>query len=220
MAGNIEGQLIQQLDLNGVGEANQERIFNYLKLLNDKDPATCQHSMRVAVLAGAIARAAAVPGITPKMLLWAGALHDIGKVAIPLETLAKVEKFTKKDMKVMEPHVILGWQMLDKLHDFTAAIVVRTHQYGPKPYPVKLPALPEWLEPKKDMIDGAARMVALADYYDAQMTRKNKKGKKKDKPLTGDQRREQFYQANADKARLIVTLEEIGLLKFPDQAPQ
>lgn len=216
----IEGQLIQQMDLNGISEANQERIFDYLMVLNDKDPATCQHSMRVAVLAGAIARTAAIPGITPKVLLWAGALHDIGKVAIPLETLAKTAKFTKKDMKAMEPHVILGWTMLDKLHDFTAAIIVRHHQYGPKPYPVKLPALPEWLEPKKEFIDSAARILALADYYDALMNRrndKNKKGKgKAKKELTNYEKHQLFYKDNADKGRLIQTLEEVGILKFPE----
>src|SRR5208337_277256 len=211
-----EGQLVQQMDLNGISEGNQERIFNYLKVLNDKDPATAQHSMRVALLAGTMARVEAIPGITPKMLIWAGALHDIGKVAIPLETLAKTEKFTKKDMKAMEPHVILGWQMLDKLHDYTAAIIVRHHQYGPKPYPAKLPALPDWLEPKKALIDGSARLLALADYFDALTTRVNDKHKKgkKTTPLTGDQRRELFYQANADKGRLINTLEEIGVIKF------
>jgi response regulator RpfG family c-di-GMP phosphodiesterase len=109
--------------------------------------------------------------------------------------------------------------MLDKLHDFTAAIIVRHHQYGPKPYPVKLPALPEWLEPKKAVIDGAARILALADYYDALMNRKNDKNKSKKKgkpPLTGDQKRELFYQDNADKGRLIQMLEEVGILKFPD----
>ncbi len=198
----IEGQLVQAMDLNGISEGNQERIFNYLKVLSDKSPDTAQHSMRVAVLAGAIARTEAVPGITPKMLLWAGALHDIGKVAIPLETLAKTAKFTKKDMKAMEPHVILGWQMLDKIFDYTAAIIVRHHQFGPKPYPVKLPELPDWLEPKKAIINGAARQLALADYYDALMTRKNdknKKGKgKAKKELSNYEKHQKFYQDNAD----------------------
>jgi len=216
----IEGQLVQAMDLNGISEGNQEKIFNYLKVLSEKDPATAQHSMRVAVLAGSIARTEAIPGITPKMLLWAGALHDIGKVAIPLETLAKTEKFTKKDMKAMEPHVILGWTILDKQFDYTAAIIVRHHQFGPKPYPVKLPELPDWLEPKKALINGAARQLALADFYDALMTRKNdknKKGKgKAKKELSNYEKHQLFYQANADKARLIATLEEVGILKFPE----
>lgn len=216
----IEGQLIQAMDLNGISDTNQEKIFNYLKILDGKDPATAQHSMRVAVLAGQIARVEATPGIIPKMLLWAGALHDIGKVAIPLETLAKTEKFTKKDMKAMEPHVLLGWQMLERQFDYTAAIIVRHHQFGPKPYPAKLPELPEWLEPKKAVINGAARQLALADFYDALMNRKNDKSKKgkagAKKELTGNDKRQLYYEANADKARLIVTLEEIGILKFPE----
>ena len=216
----IEGQLIRAMDLNGISDANQERIFDYLKVLHNKSPETAQHSMRVAVLAGAIARVEAVPGITPKMLLWAGALHDVGKVGIDLETLNKVEIFTKKDMKKMEEHVILGWQMICRLHDFTAAIIVRHHQFGPKPYPVKLPEFPDWLEPKKPVINGAARTLALADYYDAMMTRKNdknKKGKgKKVKELTNLEKREQFYADNADKARLAYVLEEQGIFRFPE----
>jgi hypothetical protein len=52
------------------------------------------------------------------------------------------------------------------------------------------------------------------------MHRKNDKNKKSKgrtkKELTGDQKREQFYRDNADKARLINTLEEVGIFKFPE----
>jgi putative nucleotidyltransferase with HDIG domain len=220
----VEGRLLQAMDLNGISDVSQERIFDYLKVLNDKHPDTAQHSMRVGLLAGTIARIEAIPGITPKMLIWAGCLHDVGKVVVDLETLNKVEKFTKKDMKKMEPHVIMGWQMLDKLHDYTAAIVVRHHQFGPKPYPAKLPELPSWLEPKKDLINKAARTLALADYYDALMTRKNDKnakpvkGKKAavKKELTGEEKRQLFYRDNGDKGRLIALLEEQGVFRFPE----
>jgi len=216
----IEGQLVQMMDLNGISDGNQEKIFAYLKVLNDKSPETAQHSMRVAYLTGAIARIEAVPGVTPKMGIWAGALHDVGKVGIDLETLNKVEIFTKKDMKKMEEHVILGWKMLTGLRDYTAAIIVRHHQFGLKPYPVKLPELPDWLEPRKALINTAARQLALADYYDALMTRKNDKNKKgkgrKVKELTGFEKRQQYYADNADKARLVYVLEEQGLFKFPE----
>jgi len=223
MAIPVEGQLIQLMDLNGIGEANQEKIFAYLNVVADKHPDTAQHSMRVGVLAARIARVQAIPGVTPKMLLWAGCLHDVGKVVVDLETLNKVEKFTKKDMKKMEPHVIMGWQMLDKLHDYTAAIIVRHHQFGPKPYPTKLPELPDWLEPKKALINTAARQLALADYYDALMNRKNdknkakpKKGEKVAKELNGEEKRNLYFKDNADQSRLIMLLEQQGVLKFPD----
>lgn len=218
----VEGRLLSAMDLNGIGDASQERIFDYLKVLHDKHPDTAQHSMRVGLLAGTIARIAAVPGITPKMLIWAGCLHDIGKVIVDLETLNKVEKFTKKDYKKMEPHVILGWQILDKIHDYTAAIIVRHHQFGPKPYPSKLPELPEWLEPKKALLNTAARQLALADYYDAMMNRKNDKntkkakGKKAPKELTGEEKRQKFYADNMDQSRLIALLEQQGVFKFPE----
>jgi hypothetical protein len=112
----------------------------------------------------------------------------------------------------MEPHVKYGWDMLTEVHDYTAHILVRHHQYGSKPYPKELPALPEHLQARAEVVDNAARLLALADYYDALMHRNNDKNGAK--PLSGKEKREIYMRDNADQKDLIELLESVGVLKF------
>ncbi len=146
------------------------------------------------------------------MLLWAGLLHDIGKALITPEVLKKTTDFTENDVVAMEPHVKYGWDLLQNVHDYTAHIIVRHHQFGPHPYPAVLPPLPPYLQSKADLIMAAARLLSLADYYDAMMHRRNDKWG--NLPLETQQKREKYHIDNADEEALIVTLEELGVFSF------
>jgi HD-GYP domain-containing protein (c-di-GMP phosphodiesterase class II) len=112
----------------------------------------------------------------------------------------------------MEPHVKYGWDMLSNVHDYTAHVIVRHHQFGPHPYPVTLPPLPPHLNGKAEMVTTAARLLALADYYDALMHRNNDKNGSK--PLTIKEKRDIYFRDNADQKELIELLESVGVLKF------
>jgi HD-GYP domain-containing protein (c-di-GMP phosphodiesterase class II) len=164
------------------------------------------------VLAGKIAIFAAKPGISARMLLWAGLLHDIGKTLVPPGVLSKASDFTQDDRDAMEPHVKYGWDMLADVHDYAAHIIVRHHQFGPKPYPAELPPLPEHLRDKAEMIQTAARLLVLADYFDALTYRENDKNG--GKPLTAKEKREIYMRDNADQKELIELLESVGAIKF------
>lgn len=196
----------------GVAQGHQDDIRAYLKILKNRDEATYEHSIRVGVLASRIAIYAAKEGISARMLLWAGLLHDVGKALIPPGVLTKKESFTQEDYMAMEPHVRYGWDMLSSVHDYTAHIIVRHHQFGPRPYPADLPPLPEYLNGKGEIITIAARLLALADYFDALMHRKNDRNGSK--PLTSTERREIYMRDNADQKDLIELLESVGVLRF------
>jgi polar amino acid transport system substrate-binding protein len=196
----------------GIAQNHREDIKVYLQILKNRDQKTYEHSVRVGILASKIALYAAKPGISAKMLLWAGLLHDIGKALVPPAVLTKTSNFTQEDFAAMEPHVQYGWDMLNQVHDWTAHIVVRHHQFGPKPYPAELPPLPEYLKTKAEMIQAAARLLAMADYYDALMNRNNDKNGAK--PLTPKQKRETYLRDNADQKELAELLESVGVLKF------
>lgn len=207
-----EQMLNEAFESEGVAQNHRDDIKIYLHILKNRDPKTYEHSIRVGVLASKIALYAAKPGVSAKMLLWAGLLHDIGKALVRPEILTKTSNFTAEDYAAMEPHVEYGWDMLNKVHDWTAHVVVRHHQFGPHPYPAVLPPLPEYLKDKADTIQTAARLLALADYYDAMMTRSNDKNGQK--PLTPSQRREIYMRDNADQKELVELLESMGVLKF------
>jgi putative nucleotidyltransferase with HDIG domain len=207
-----EQVLEEAFENESIAQNHRDDIKTYLHILKNRDPKTYEHSVRVGVLASKIAIFAAKPGISARMLLWAGLLHDIGKSLVRPEVLAKTEQFTAEDYAAMEPHVQYGWDMLNHVHDWTAHTIVRHHQFGPHPYPKVLPPLPDYLKDKADAIQTAARLLALADYYDALTHRDNDKNGKK--PLTPGERREIYKRDNADQKELVDLLESVGVLKF------
>jgi putative nucleotidyltransferase with HDIG domain len=209
-----EKLLDEVFESEGVSRSHRDDIKAYLRILRNRDQKTYEHSVRVGVLASKIALYAAKPGISARMLLWAGLLHDIGKALVPPYILDKTHDFTLGDRTAMEPHVQYGWDILNQVHDWTAHIIVRHHQFGPKPYPAinSLPRLPEHLQDKAETIHAAARLLALADYYDAMMSRNNDRDGQK--TLTPKERRTVFMRDNADQKELIELLESVVVLKF------
>jgi putative nucleotidyltransferase with HDIG domain len=206
-------QILDEAFVNeGVTENHRDDIRAYLQILKNRDQKTYEHSIRVGVLASKIAIFAAKPGISARMLLWSGLLHDIGKALVPPAVLTKTTNFTPEDYAAMEPHVKYGWDMLANVHDYAAHIIVRHHQFGTHPYPAELPPLPEHLKDKAEMIQIAGRLLAMADYYDALMSRGNDKNGKK--PLTPSERRAIYMKDNADQKELAELLESVGVLKF------
>lgn len=208
----MEAILNEVLIAEGITPGNQDDIRAYLLILKNRDAATYDHSIRVGILASKIAIYAAKPGISAKMMLWAGLLHDIGKALVPPGVLTKKAAFTQEDYAAMEPHVKYGWDMLNDVHDYTAHIIVRHHQFGPHPYPAELPPLPDHLKGRAEQIQTAARLLALADYYDALMHRNNERNGST--PLTSKMRREIYMRDNADEKDLVELLESVGVLKF------
>jgi response regulator RpfG family c-di-GMP phosphodiesterase len=96
-------------------------------------------------------------------------LHDIGKIGLPEHILLKSGALTAEERALMETHPIIGDQILESLAreygdtlDFlsTASAIVRHHHehYDGKGYPDRLLG---------DEIPAAARLVAVADVYDA-----------------------------------------------------
>lgn len=207
-----EQMLNEAFESEGVAQSHRDDIKGYLQILKNRDQKTYEHSVRVGILASKIALYAAKPGISAKMLLWSGLLHDIGKALIPPGVLAKTSNFTQEDYATMEPHVKYGWDMLNSIHDWTAVVIVRHHQFGRKPYPAELPPLPEHLKDKAEMITTAARLLAMADFYDALTHRDNDKNG--NKPLTAKEKREIYMRDNADQKELAELLESVGVLSF------
>ncbi|MDP2598964.1 MAG: hypothetical protein Q8P49_03985 [Candidatus Liptonbacteria bacterium] len=100
--------------------------------------------------------------------------------------------------------------MLHGIHEWTAHIIVRHHRFGPDPYP-ELPPLPDYLVAKEELINTYARLLALADYYDAITHRDNDKF---GGGLSSWQKRDRCLRDNSDQAALIVKLEKEGILIF------
>ncbi len=96
-------------------------------------------------------------------------LHDIGKIPIPDAVLKKEGKFTDEDFSVMQDHTVMGGQMLlrtqvmmgEKNELLKVAVDIATYhheKYDGTGYPYGL---------KGAQIPISARIVSLADVYDA-----------------------------------------------------
>jgi putative nucleotidyltransferase with HDIG domain len=164
-----------------------------------------EHSLRVGILCARIAQWML---LDPKPLLFAGLLHDIGKALVDPKLLGKTDKWTKKDQKAIEPHVMDGFKLLRGKFDFSAQIIVEHHRFQPCAYP-KEPStmLHPYSHKTEVMIGFYSRLLALADSFDA-MHRVNSRG-----ALTGQQIHDKLIEYNPDLAITINNLYSLGIFR-------
>lgn len=110
-----------------VPRIKQELNFSQIKALADffarivdyKSPFTSTHSMGVAADAEKLARYMGFEESTAQKMYLAGALHDIGKVAIGNEILEKPGRLTDEEFKTMKHHAAYTYYILSEIDDFT-----------------------------------------------------------------------------------------------------
>lgn len=169
---SLEEQLESEFTRCEVNPKNQLSIIALLESLKHRDLATYEHSIRVGLLCTRIAR---YFFLNPKALLFAGCLHDIGKIRIDRELLAKTEKFDERDIEKMRKHVEYTHQILEVFgFHFSAAVGIRHHRHQEKGYPFELPDVSiNFSNETSALIDFYSMLVALADSYDAATNRVN-----------------------------------------------
>ena len=95
-----------------------------------RDPYTSGHQQRVAHLAGAIADQMGLSDDQVEGVRMAAAIHDIGKISLPAEILAKPVRLTDIEMSLIQAHSRAGYDILRGI-DFPwpiAEIVLQHHE--------------------------------------------------------------------------------------------
>lgn len=116
--------------LRGVENTLDQTVDAISYALEARDPYTAGHQNRVARLALAIAGQLGLDGERQKGLRVAAVLHDIGKLAVPSDILAKPTRLTESEMEVVRGHVDAGVDILRGV-DFpwpVADIVAQHHE--------------------------------------------------------------------------------------------
>ena len=90
----------------------------FAHIVDYKSPFTSNHSMGVAEGAEKISRFMGFDEDICQKMYIAGALHDIGKVAIGNEILEKPEKLTDEEFKTMKHHAEYTYYILSGIDDF------------------------------------------------------------------------------------------------------
>jgi putative nucleotidyltransferase with HDIG domain len=153
----------------------QRAIFQSLlglaNALEAKDPYTRGHSTRVADLAGQLARRMGLPRAETEAIAQAALLHDLGKIGVPETILRKAGALTEEEWEIMRRHPVVGAQIVAPLEFFDdGAIIVRHHHER-----VDGSGYPDGL--KGEAIPLGARIVAIADVYDALTSRRPYRGR-------------------------------------------
>jgi HD-GYP domain-containing protein (c-di-GMP phosphodiesterase class II) len=127
--------------------------------LHDKD--TGQHIVRVNEYAHLLARKAGLSKVFCDEIRYTAQLHDVGKMSVDAAILHKQGRLTGNEITEMQRHTVYGWEILrasDRL-SMAAEIALSHHeQWTGGGYPRGLAG---------EAIPVAARIVAIADVYDA-----------------------------------------------------
>lgn len=111
---------------NKVPRIRQELTFSQIKILADffahivdyKSPFTSTHSIGVAIDAEKLARYMGFDEETAQKMYLAGALHDIGKVAVGNEILEKPGRLTDEEFTTMKDHASYTYYILSEIDGF------------------------------------------------------------------------------------------------------
>lgn len=121
LGGNFEAPL-----WNKVPRQKQELDFSqikklagfFAKIVDYKSPFTSTHSIGVAERAEKLSRYMGFDEETVQKMYLAGALHDIGKVAVGNEILEKPDRLTDAEFAVMKHHAAYTYNILSEIDDF------------------------------------------------------------------------------------------------------
>jgi len=129
--------------------------------LEKRDPYTAGHQERTTRLACAIGEELGLSGERLEILRLAGRMHDIGKIHVPAEILAKPGKLTSAEFELVKTHASVGYDILREI-EFDTPVADVVHQHHEKldgsGYPLGL---------EEDEILLEARILAVADAAEA-----------------------------------------------------
>ena len=136
-------------------------ILDMLQNMREYDDSTYTHSLNVALICNILAGWLKLSDREVELATACGLFHDIGKLLIPYSIISKPGKLSEEEFATIKKHPTLGYQLLLSQdvddHVKNAALMHHERSDG-SGYPLKL---------KGNQIDPYARIVAIADVYDA-----------------------------------------------------
>ncbi len=151
----------QSRALDGLSTKEQAKLLEQLVAgMETRDPYLHGHSRRVARHSWMIARRMRLSRAEMSRIRTAAAIHDVGKIRTPTAILHKKGALTDEEYRVIKLHPADGAVMADTLRDPGLAAMVRHHheRLDGTGYPDGL---------RGDAIPLGARIIAVADTFDA-----------------------------------------------------
>ncbi len=136
-------------------------LTSLVNAIDAKDPYTRGHSQRVAFIGQRIAESMGLSKKECSKVYMAGLLHDIGKIGVSDQVLAKPGKLTKEEFATIQQHPVIGSRIISvvrQLRSILPGILHHHERYDGKGYAEGLVG---------EQIPVMGMVVGLADCFDA-----------------------------------------------------
>ncbi|MCD6134573.1 MAG: HD domain-containing protein [Candidatus Omnitrophica bacterium] len=131
------------------------------KVVEMRDPYTVGHSNRVGLISEMIAREMGWNDKRALGIRMAGELHDIGKIAIPLDILSKTAHLTYQEYRLIQKHPLRSYEIVKDI-DFPFPLAEAVYQHHER---IDGSGYPRGL--KGAEITKEARIIAVSDVLEA-----------------------------------------------------
>lgn len=158
-----------------IASHRSEFIKTILNTLHEKNPREEAHSKRVSFICTEIGKKLNMKKDELNLLNAISSLHDIGKIAIDEAILNKPGKLTDEEWEIIKRHPEIGYRIISTAPEYSEIandILSHHEKYDGTGYPRGI---------KGEDIPIRARIVAIADAYDAMISKRTYR-----EPLTKD----------------------------------
>jgi len=156
--------------LNRLEASSAEAIVALIAAVEARDRYTDGHSARVSQMAVLTGEAMHLPGAALRGLERAGLIHDVGKLTVPDAILRKPGRLTPEEYEVVKQSPLRGNEVIGRMASLREELpgVLHHHEwYDGSGYPHGL---------RGGDIPLAARILAVADVYDALTSERSYRG--------------------------------------------
>jgi len=124
------------------------------------------HSARVNLIAMLIGKQMELPSELMETVKWASILHDVGKIGMPGSILNKPGRLDAAEYEIVKEHPWRGYEVVGKIRQLktaSQAVLFHHEHLDGRGYPLGISG---------EAIPRAARIIAVADSFDALTTRR------------------------------------------------
>lgn len=158
---NIKSARINELAAEKSHEQSIETIESLVRAVDAKDSYTNGHSARVAKYTRQISKLLGYDDEKADGMYYMALLHDVGKIGVDDAILRKPGKLTDEEFAAIKAHTVIGSQILSRISsmpELQYGALYHHERWDGRGYPKGL---------KGEEIPEAARIIAVADAYDA-----------------------------------------------------
>jgi len=133
----------------------------FWQLVDYRSRFTATHTSGVAAVAAFLAPLAGITGAAGRKVAMAAGLHDLGKLAVPSETLDKEQPLSREEHAALRDHPLHGWRILGRVRGLEQINTWASYHHerlDGSGYPFHVPG---------EMIPRESRIVAVADVFTA-----------------------------------------------------